>query len=183
MALQPYIVDSLRNIYDKATGERIGIVSRTNEEQFYNVPNVNSDAQMTAQTWALVGSECLRTDIGPSPGTLYTLNTLPNSVAANWGPSIGSGTKAYTTTRTLVASDDGLVLECTAATLSITVPRGLPPGFAIAVIPNGATSVIADGGVLLNGAGTTIIRNSSNNATFAIIGRVSSMDSYIVSGV
>jgi hypothetical protein len=183
MALQPYIIDSLRNIYDKLTGERIGIVSRTNEEQFFNVPNVSSATQMTAQTWAKIGNCCLRTDIGESPGTLYTLNTLPNNVVANWGPTVGAGTVAFPASRALTRDDDGLVLECTAATLAVTINSGLPPGFACAIIPNGATTVVSGSGApLLNGATTTLTRNSSTNASFGIIGRVSALDSYVVGG-
>jgi len=143
---------------------------------------VNSQAEMIANDKAVIGTTCFRTDIDAPLGKLYTLNSLPASVAANWGPTVGAGTKEFPTARTLTKDDDGLVLECTAAGLAITIPTGLPSGFAIAIIPNGATTVVSSGGTLLNGATSTLTRNSSNNASFGIIGRVSAANSYVVGG-
>lgn len=86
-----------------------------------------------------------------------------------------------TASRTITAADNGCTLECT-ATLTLTVPEGLPPAFSCAVIPSGTTSVARSGAALLNGAGTTLTRADSSNALFAIVGLASAADSYKVSG-
>lgn len=82
--------------------------------------------------------------------------------------------------RTLLATDNGKTLEC-AADITLTVPAGLPNGFSVAVIAAGTTSVAASG-VTLNGAGTTVTRAAASNAMFAIVGRASNPDSYVVTG-
>lgn len=88
---------------------------------------------------------------------------------------------AVSASRTLTAADNGCTLECT-ATLTLTVPEGLPPAFSAAVIPSGTTSVERSGAALLNGAGTTLTRAAASNALFAIVARASAVDSYVVTG-
>ena len=83
--------------------------------------------------------------------------------------------------RDLNASDNGQTLECT-ATVTLTVPAGLPAGFSCAVLPSGTTSIASGGGSLLNGATGTVTRAAASNAAFAIIGRASAADSYVVTG-
>lgn len=83
--------------------------------------------------------------------------------------------------RDLNASDNGLTLECT-ATVTLTVPAGLPAGFQCAVLASGTTSVASGGGTLLNGATSTLTRAAATNTAFAIIGRASAVDSYAVTG-
>jgi hypothetical protein len=83
--------------------------------------------------------------------------------------------------RALLAADNGLTIECT-TTLTLTVPAGLGAGFGVAIIPSGTTSVASSGGVLLNGATTTLTRAAASNALFAIQGRASATDSYVVTG-
>ena len=46
---------------------------------------VNSETEMLDNSQAVVGTTCLRTDVGSAPGTLYALGALPPSVATNWG--------------------------------------------------------------------------------------------------
>lgn len=83
--------------------------------------------------------------------------------------------------RDLNASDNGQTLECT-ATVTLTVPTGLPAGFQCAILPSGTTSIASGGGTLLNGATSTLTRADSSNAVFAIIGLASAANSYKVSG-
>lgn len=83
--------------------------------------------------------------------------------------------------RTITSSDDGMTLECT-ATVTLTVPTGLPAGFGCIIIPSGTTSIASSGGALLNGATTTLTRAAASNSTVAIIGRASAADSYVVTG-
>ena len=96
---------------------------------------------------------------------------------------VGGSTIAVASSRALVPSDNGNVLEMTAAGLTLTVNAGaLPAGFACGVIPNGTTSIAAGVGVLLNGAGTTLTRADSANVTFGIAARTSANNSYVVNG-
>jgi len=47
----------------------------------------NSATEMISDaTKAVVGTTCLRTDVGALPGTLYVLRVLPNNVLDNWQP-------------------------------------------------------------------------------------------------
>lgn len=101
------------------------------------------------------------------------------------GPSSVSGDGIpvpVASSRALTAADNGMVLECT-ATVTLTVPAGLPNGFACAVIPSGTTSIASSGGALLNGATSTLTRAAATNAMFAIQERASATDSFVVSGV
>lgn len=109
----------------------------------------------------------------------------PASEVALGGKSAGdigvNKTIYVAASRTLLASDNGATLEC-AADITLTVPPGFPQGFSAAVIANGTTSIAAGSGVLLNGAGTTVTRAAASNAMFAIVGRASLPDSYVISG-
>lgn len=85
------------------------------------------------------------------------------------------------TSRALTSADNGKTLEVT-ATITLTVPVGLPTGFACAIIPSGTTSIASSGGALLNGATTTLTRAATGNTLVAIVGRASAADSYVVTG-
>ena len=141
----------------------------------------HSAAEMIANPNAIIGSQVLRMDLAPA-GQLYTCNSLPPTVVTNWSPSVGSGTRLVSASRPLTLADDGLVLEM-GNNLSLTVTAGLPSGFAVGVIPLGTTSVIAGPGVFLNGLATPITRTAASNYVFSIVGRVSTSNSYVVSGV
>lgn len=82
--------------------------------------------------------------------------------------------------KTLTASDDGSVIEMSAAA-TLTVPDGLPTGFSCAVIPSGTTS-IAFNNTTGNGSGSTITRSAASNAMFAIQQRASNPNSYVITG-
>lgn len=84
--------------------------------------------------------------------------------------------------RSLGPRDNGVMLECTAAGLTLTVPNDLPAGFGCSIIPNGTTSVATSGGTLLNGSTSTLTRLASGNAIFAIAQRPSLATSYVVTG-
>lgn len=94
----------------------------------------------------------------------------------------GGNTTTVATSRALTAADNGATLECT-ATVSLTVPAGLPANFGCAVMPFGTTSVVSGGGTLLNGATTTLTRTAASNGMFAITARASVANSYVVTGV
>lgn len=91
-------------------------------------------------------------------------------------------TTVVAASRDLTAADNGNILEL-AENVALTVPVGLPVGFRCKAIPNGANTVVSDGTALLNGATTTVTRTSASNYLFEIVGRVSAVDSYVVSGV
>lgn len=90
-------------------------------------------------------------------------------------------TTAIAADHILTVGDNGNVLECT-ATVTITVPVGLPKGFRCTIIPSGTTTVASDGTALLNGATTSITRTALANAAFDLIGRASAANSYVVTG-
>lgn len=90
-------------------------------------------------------------------------------------------TTVVASSRSLTVADNGNVLECT-ATVTLTVPVGLPVGFRCKVIPSGTTSIASDGTSKLNGDTVTLTRTSAANALFEIVGRASVADSYVVSG-
>lgn len=119
----------------------------------------------------------------PASGGLLPVYIDPNtgSLVSEAGNSL-SGVITVATSRALTAADNGATLECT-ATVTLTVPEGLPAGFGCAVIPSGTTSVARSGAALLNGAGTTLTRAAASNAMFAITARASAVDSYVVTGV
>lgn len=93
-----------------------------------------------------------------------------------------SAVNLITASRTLTESDNGQILEATAASITLTIPKGLSVGWHCHVIPNGTTSIAAASGALLNGAGTTLTRAAAGNPTFDIIPRASAADSYVVTG-
>ncbi len=92
-----------------------------------------------------------------------------------------NGMRIVSASRNLSGDDNGRTLECT-ATVTLTIPKGLPEDFACAIIPSGTTSIASAGGTLLNGATTTLTRAASGNTTFAIQARKSAADSYVVTG-
>lgn len=78
---------------------------------------------------------------------------------------------------------DKQILEFSAA-FTITIDAVAHFGFGFTVIPpaSGNASIATTGGVLLNGAGTTITRAAAGNQTFSVIQRASNQDSYVVTG-
>jgi hypothetical protein len=87
----------------------------------------------------------------------------------------------FDTSRALHAGDNGATLEVVGS-VTITVPAGLPRGFDCTILPAATTLISASTGVLLNGAGTTLTRLASSNPIVSIIGRISAIDRYVVSG-
>jgi len=83
--------------------------------------------------------------------------------------------------RPLTAADNGNTLECTAAGIALTIPAGVLLTLGVVVIPNGATTVVSSGGTLLNGATSTVTRDSAINVAFAVIPRTTA-NSYVVTG-
>lgn len=92
-----------------------------------------------------------------------------------------SATVAVASSRSLAAADNGKTLECT-ATVTLTVPAGLPAGFRCQVIPFDTTSLASAGGTLLNGATTTLTRAASSNPLVTLVARASVANSYVLSG-
>ena len=115
----------------------------------------------------------------------YESISLDHGIAANtWivrTPNVGATVKTVAASRALTAADDGCVLECT-ATVTLTVPVSLPAEFGCGVIPSGTTSVASDGTALVNGATTTLTRAATSNPMFGIQQRLSSANSYVVTG-
>ncbi len=92
------------------------------------------------------------------------------------------GTVQVGSSRNLTAADNGLTLECTASSVTLTVPAGLGANFGCAVIPKGTTSIASSGGALLNGSTSTVNRADTSNSVFALVSRASATDSYVVTG-
>lgn len=105
--------------------------------------------------------------------------TPPNPVDPATGAAM---TEAVS--RTLQASDNGRTLECT-ATITLTVPVGLPANFGCQIITNGTTSVASDGTALLNGATATLTRAAATaaNTVISIVAKASASNSYAVTGI
>lgn len=83
--------------------------------------------------------------------------------------------------RNLTSADEGLTLDCsTALTLTLTAGLALK---SVTIIPpdTGNVSIASAGGVLLNGAVSTIARGATLNAVVAIVGRATT-DAYKVTG-
>jgi hypothetical protein len=114
--------------------------------------------------------------------TNFTAGSFDNDNIVKLRRALSPSTLAVSASRVLTDEDNGLTLECTVATLSLTVPATLKANFGCAIIPNGTTSIVSSGGVLLNGAVTTLTRADSANALFAIVPR-SVANSYVVTGV
>lgn len=104
------------------------------------------------------------------------------SFGLNGQVNLVNDTVLVSASRSLTVADNGLILEC-AENVNITVPVGLPQGFRCKVIPNGTNDVVRVTGVTLNGGTSTLTRTSAANQIFEIIGRVSAVDSYVVTGV
>lgn len=86
---------------------------------------------------------------------------------------------------TLTPAHWNKTLDLQAAGLTITVPStGLPVDFECRVIPNGATLIASDGTSLLNGATTTLTRNSATagNQFVSIRQRAGGVASFMVNG-
>jgi hypothetical protein len=98
------------------------------------------------------------------------------------GVIAGGATTQVASSRALTSDDNGQTLECTAGSITLTVPAGLDRNFGCAIIPNGTTSIASSGGALLNGATTTLTRAAATNALLAIVARASAIDSYVVTG-
>lgn len=86
--------------------------------------------------------------------------------------------------RTINVGDNGATIV-PSATLTLTVPEGLPDGFRCDVAASaGTTSVAKAGTVTLNGAGTTLTRlfSTAANTQFQIKKSVNGAETYIVTG-
>jgi hypothetical protein len=90
---------------------------------------------------------------------------------------------AEPSSRVLTVADNGRVLECT-ATITLTVPDGLPAGFSCDVVTNGTTSIARNGTATLNGAGTTLTRlaSTATNRIVTIQKLASAAEAYAVTG-
>lgn len=104
----------------------------------------------------------------------------PVGVTAPGGNVTGS-VIAVAASRNLTAADNGNTLDCTAAGITLTIPSGVLLTLGVVIIPNGTTSVASSGGVLLNGATSTVARDATLNAAFAVIPRTA-VNSYVVTG-
>lgn len=78
-----------------------GNVSEGGGGSFGYLGSVASEAEMLA-LGAVVGNECLRSDVGGTGGTRYELTALPSTTAANWQPIQGSLTDSSVITLALV---------------------------------------------------------------------------------
>ena len=97
-----------------------------------------------------------------------------------------AGTRMYPTaavavSRNLIPADQDCVLDCT-ATLTLTVPAGLPNGFKCTVLTiSGNTTTVAFTGTTGNGAGTSLARAGLTQLAFDIAQR-SVANAFVVTG-
>lgn len=103
-------------------------------------------------------------------------------VAENPFTSVG-GFVDLSTSITLTSDDDGATFACTTA-LTISIPELLSPRPSIVVIPpeSGNVSLDPTGAAQLNGAGTTLTRNRTNNPAGVAVVAYAESDGYGVSG-
>ena len=142
--------------------------------------SAQTDLQTALNAKAALASPAL-TGIPTAPTAAVGTSTTQLATTAFVAAVIPTEATLVGTTRALTNSDNGKILECT-TTVTLTVPTGLTAGFSCIVIPSGTTSIASSGGALLNGATTTVTRTATTNAIFAIQGRASASDSYVVSG-
>jgi len=92
-------------------------------------------------------------------------------------------TKVVGSSFTLTEADDGQVFNCTAA-LTVTIPAGLTPRPAVAIIPppSGNLSIAVSGGAQINGATTTLTRSRASNLAGVAVQPYVDADGYGVSG-
>lgn len=117
---------------------------------------------------------------GPYSNQTWKLTSVSGNATMYYEATDGPGEIAVS--RALTAADDQKKRKCT-TTLSLTIAPGLGD-FGCAIIPaSGATiSIVSSGGVLLNGATTTLTRAQSSNVIFAIEADPTAPDSYVVTG-
>ena len=84
---------------------------------------------------------------------------------------------------TLSSTDDGKIYEATGS-LTVNIPAGLLPRPQVIIIPppSGIVTVVAGGGVTMNGFGTSIARARTNNVAGFGIYPYLAVDAYAVSG-
>ncbi len=116
-------------------------------------------------------------DTNTGAGTAYVSPTRSHRVDES-----PTGVLGVQSSRSLNQGDNGMTLEVLADGVTLTVAPGLTPDFACAVIPNGTTSIASSGGVLLNGATSTLTRAAASNTLFGIQARASAVSSYVVTG-
>lgn len=104
------------------------------------------------------------------------VTSTPNSTLA----TVGNGALLVSTSRSLLDSDNGLTLECTAA-VTLTIPAGLN-NFGCAIIPFGTLTISSDGTSLINGATASLSRAAAINPIIAVQPRSSAANSYVVTG-
>lgn len=85
--------------------------------------DAGSEAAMTGLS-ASVGSECLRTDVGGTGGTLYELTADPAGTAANWQPLQGSIGASVITLSLIEGKWPRKLLVWVAAATEVTVSDG-----------------------------------------------------------
>ena len=100
----------------------------------------NSDTEMISDaTKAVVGTTCLRTDVGALPGTLYELRALPNNILDNWQPVVYGGGAPYLGPQTMAELQAGAYADGTpelAALAKDTVVYD--PDLLCSYVPNAA---------------------------------------------
>lgn len=92
---------------------------------------------------------------------IVQINAIGGPLNITASATVTPGNQALFNGRTLVFS----------SALTITLSPGLLPGFGFACYPpsSGSASIASSGGVLLNGAGTTLTRTRASNTMFAVV--------------
>lgn len=87
------------------------------------------------------------------------------------------------TNRTIAATDNGKVFNCTTA-LTITIPAALSPkpSFLINLPPTGSVAIAVTGGAQINADVNTLTRARANNTTGVAVVPYTESDGYGVSG-
>lgn len=167
-------------------GNIIGQTGASNQDTYF-VPYPTTTAGIAALNAQYTSSnppvdtKTQYVDISVSPYVTYGWNGVAYAVSGGGGTSTPV-TSAVSTNRNLTSADNGATLDCTVA-LTLTIPAGLAVGFTVVVIPpdTGNVSIASAGGVLLNGAITTLARSATNIA-ISVIGR-STINAYKVTGI
>lgn len=142
-------------------------------------PNVYRNVRLKYVNGALTG---LADEGGTVVGPSYRVDANGNVTGETLPSGAVTGSViAVASSRSLTAADNGNTLECTASGITLTIPSGVLLTLGVVIIPNGTTSVASSGGTLLNGATTTVARDATLNAAFAVIPRTTA-NSYVVTG-
>lgn len=89
---------------------------------------------------------------------------------------------AVGSSRNLLPSDNGRILEMTADELTLTFVTGLQDNFTCTIIPHTTTYFDPGAGTTANGGTDTLTRSNTSNVAFSVMVRASDPTAALVTG-